>query len=80
VTEFEIALTELPKCWVWTEIGSFTEVLGGKRLPKGHDFSTTPTTYPYIRVTDFAKMTVNTQYLRFLKNETHELIKKYTRP
>jgi type I restriction enzyme S subunit len=78
VTEQESALPQLPKCWVWAKIGNFTQVLGGKRLPKGHDFSKMPTTYPYIRVTDFEKMTIATHQLRFLKTETHELIKKYT--
>jgi len=78
VTERERILPQLPKSWAWANIGDFTEVLGGKRLPKGHDFSKTPTIYPYIRVTDFEKMTVNTNRLRFLKNETREVIKKYT--
>ena len=78
MTEQESSLPQLPKCWAWAKIGDFSQVLGGKRLPKGHKFSEVPTAHPYVRVTDFDKMTVNIERLRFLKPETHELIKKYT--
>jgi len=71
-------LRQLPKGWAWARIGDFSQVLGGKRLPKGHKFSESPTAYPYLRVTDFDKMTTNTEQLQYLKPETHELIKNYT--
>lgn len=72
------SLPQLAAGWVWASIGEFCQVLGGKRLPKGHKFSELPTKHPYIRVTDFDRMTINTEGLRYLKTETHELIQKYT--
>ncbi len=63
---------------MWTRLGEISQVKGGKRLPKGHDYSETPTNYPYIRVTDFEKMNVNIEDLKFLKPETQQLIDKYT--
>jgi len=71
-------LPELPKGWVWTGIGSISYVKGGKRLPKGHTYSETPTMYPYIRVTDFENMSINQGNLCFLKSETHHIINSYT--
>jgi type I restriction enzyme S subunit len=78
VTELESNLPRLPQSWGWAKIGDFTEVLGGKRLPKGHDFSETRTDHPYIRVTDFESMSINQHQLKFLEKKTFELIKKYT--
>ncbi len=71
-------LSELPVDWVWTRVGEISRTMGGKRLPKGHTYSETPTIYRYIRVTDFENMTINLKGLQFLKPETQELISKYT--
>ncbi len=71
-------LPELPEGWVWTRIGEVSHVMGGKRLPKGHLYSETPTSFPYIRVTDFENMTVNMKGLEYLKPETQKLISRYT--
>jgi type I restriction enzyme S subunit len=73
----EDRLTELPKGWVWTRFGEISRVMGGKRLPKGHVYSETPTNYPYIRVTDFENMNVNMENLLFLKPETQKIIQRY---
>ena len=69
---------ELPEGWVWTRVGEISQVMGGKRLPKGHMYSETPTNFPYIRVTDFENITVNMKGLLFLRPETQKLISKYT--
>src|SRR3972149_7510756 len=69
---------ELPEGWVWTRVGEICHVMGGKRLPKGHMYSETPTNFPYIRVTDFENITVNMKGLLFLRPETQKLISKYT--
>ena len=71
-------LSELPEGWAWTRVGDIGNVLGGKRVPKGHDYSETPTNHPYIRVTDFENHSINMSNLVFLKPETHKIIQKYT--
>ena len=71
-------LAKLPEGWEWARVGVIGRVMGGKRLPKGHVYSETPTNYPYIRVTDFENMTVNMNNLLFLKPETQKLICRYT--
>jgi len=52
-------------------------VKGGKRLPKGTDFSKEKTAYPYIRVADFQNGSVNTKNLKYLDYDTHIQIKRY---
>ncbi|MBK8965728.1 MAG: restriction endonuclease subunit S [Lewinellaceae bacterium] len=64
--------------WQNVELGKVAKVKGGKRLPKGHTYSDMPTEYPYLRVTDFENMSINTSDLKFLKKETQESIKRYT--
>lgn len=71
-------LPELPEGWVWARVGDMSVVMGGKRLPKGHQYADVDTGMPYIRVTDFRNMTVDMTNLRFLKQETKGLISKYT--
>ncbi|MHC9538579.1 MAG: restriction endonuclease subunit S [Vulcanimicrobiota bacterium] len=67
----------LPEGWVWTRLGEIAEVRGGKRLPKGHDYSQYPTIYPYIRVTDFYNMSINQNDLKYIDSKTQQLIKHY---
>ena len=69
---------EIPFGWCFVTLGDISDVLGGKRLPKGHSFSDVKTNYPYLRVTDFENLGINEKSLKFLKPETHNLIKKYT--
>ncbi len=71
-------LKPLPVGWCWTTIGDISEVKGGKRLPKGHDYSETPTVFPYIRVTDFENMSINLESLKFLNPSTQKHISDYT--
>jgi hypothetical protein len=68
----------LPSGWTKTTIGEVGKVKGGKRLPQGHSYSNSPTRFPYIRVTDFADLTINTQELKYLPSETQQFIKQYT--
>jgi len=74
VTDTEL---ELPQGWVECEISDIADVLGGKRLPKGHSLTKQKTSFPYIRVTNFQNNTVNPENLQFLDEKTHEKIKKY---
>ncbi len=68
---------DLPEGWAWERIGDFAGVKGGKRLPKGVAFSPTRTPYVYIRVTDMKDQTVVTSDLKYINEDTHELLKRY---
>ena len=63
--------------WITVAIGDISEVKGGKRLPKGSEYSSTITAHPYIRVTDFNNGTINTSDLRYIEKEIHQKISRY---
>ena len=71
-------LFDLPDNWCWCRVRSIADVKGGKRLPKGCNFSDTSTSHAYIRVTDMKNQTVNTTDLRYISDEVYEQIKSYT--
>ena len=71
-------LPVLPEGWCWASIDQISKVKGGKRLPKGHDYAEDETDWPYIRVTDFENFTINIEDLRYLPQNTHEQISRYT--
>ncbi|MGO3702177.1 MAG: restriction endonuclease subunit S [Candidatus Saccharimonadales bacterium] len=53
-------------------------VLGGKRLPKGEKLVNIPTSFPYIRVTDFdGRGGVDMSDLRYITEKIHEQISRY---
>lgn len=58
-------------------IGSFASVKGGKRLPKGAEYSAVPTAHPYIRVVDLVDRTVNLDDLQYLDDTTQKAISRY---
>jgi type I restriction enzyme S subunit len=66
-----------PKGWPEVEIADLCEVKGGKRLPKGADYATTPTPFRYIRVTDIRSGTVDETRLVYLKPEVQSTISRY---
>ena len=68
----------LDSSWPETTVGECCEVKGGKRLPKGEYFSETPTPHPYIRVSDFHNQSVNQSDLKFISDEIHQQIARYT--
>lgn len=63
--------------WTVETIGDICNVKGGKRLPKGHNYSEIKTPYRYIRVADINNGQINPEWLNYLKPETHEQIKRY---
>tara|TARA_R110000751_G_scaffold307192_1_gene427669 strand:- start:5789 stop:7591 length:1803 start_codon:yes stop_codon:yes gene_type:complete len=69
---------ELPIGWEWCRLGDFSEVKGGKRLPKGHTLTSTKTDYVYIRVTDMKNGSVKLDDLQYLAEDTQKLISQYT--
>lgn len=64
--------------WPETTIGECCEVKGGKRLPMGEPFSNIPTKHPYIRVTDFHDQSIDLNDLKFISDEIHQQIARYT--
>lgn len=69
---------KLPQGWVECQLKDIATVKGGKRLPAGAKYSESITNYPYIRVTNFENMTVNTNDLKYLTPEIQNKIKNYT--
>lgn len=69
---------EVPQGWELKTLGEVAKIKGGKRIPKGSKYADIPTQYPYIRVTDFENMSVNTKNLKYLTDEIQEKIKNYT--
>jgi len=67
-----------PDSWILEEISNLCKVKGGKRLPKGSTFSEHKTDYPYIRVTDMVKKSVNEETLKYISQEIFQKIRNYT--
>lgn len=63
--------------WKIHKLGELVEVKGGKRLPKGHDYATTMTKHPYLRVLDFEKGSISMNNLKYITDDTAEKIKRY---
>lgn len=58
-------------------IGQFAMVKGGKRLPKGHDYSDYETPYRYLRVANMKPNCVDVEALKHLREDTQNSIKRY---
>ena len=67
-----------PYSWPVVEVRDICEVKGGKRLPKGDDYSVEPTKYRYLRSKDVNQGWINESGLLFLKPETQQKISHYT--
>ena len=77
-TEFKDSeLGRIPKSWEVKKLGVFAKVKGGKRLPKGEQFSKTMTEYPYIRVSDFENQGINKTRLKYVSGRVRDSIKRY---
>ena len=66
-----------PKEWPVVTIAEICEVKGGKRLPKGEEYSSTPTPHRYIRVVDLKSGRVDEENLVFLRPEIQAQIANY---
>ena len=69
---------DLPMGWEWTTLKEIAKIKGGKRLPKGSDYSDIQTPYPYIRVTDFKDGSVDLNNIRYISEEIQRTISNYT--
>ena len=63
--------------WRSVKLGDVCEVRGGKRLPIGSRLVDYKTPFPYIRVTDFQRSSVNLENLKFIEEDIHRQIKQY---
>ena len=66
-----------PKGWPIATIADICEVKGGRRLPKGEEYSSVPTPYRYIRVMDLKGGCVDKSALVYLKPEIQAEIARY---
>lgn len=69
---------EIPSSWEWVRLKTLLTVKGGKRIPKGQQLLDEPTSHIYIRVTDMKSHTLVTDKLKYISDETYDLIKNYT--
>jgi type I restriction enzyme, S subunit len=65
------------KKWPRRKLGELCDVKGGKRLPAGTSFASTPTAYPYVRVVDFDAGGVRTEELKYIDELTHQQLARY---
>ena len=63
--------------WENLKIGTYAQVKGGKRLPKGHKLVTERTAHPYLRIADFGDRTINDSDLHYITEDTFSQIKNY---
>lgn len=69
---------EIPENWSWCRLGNIVINRWWKRVPKWHLLLDTKTNHIYIRVTDMNKWTVNLNNLKYISDETFQVIKNYT--
>jgi type I restriction enzyme S subunit len=67
-----------PKGWDVKTIGDCFNVKGGKRLPKGSEYETIVTKHAYIRVKDFMANGLDTSNIKYISEEIHDKISRYT--
>lgn len=66
-----------PKAWPVVSVGDICEVKGGKRLPKGEEYSSAPTPFRYIRVVDLKGGRIDESALVYLKPDIQVEIARY---
>lgn len=59
------------------KIGEFANVKGGKRLPKGAEYSASPTAHPYIRVSNLSDGIIETDGMKFISEDVHKTVARY---
>ncbi len=64
--------------WQNVTIDNIATIKGGKRLPKGHDFSSTESTHLYIRARDIGCGKINITEPVFIGENTFRYISRYT--
>ena len=59
------------------KLGEITTYKSGKRLPQGHILQNNKTPYPYIRITDIEKNSISLDNIKYISQETKDIINKY---
>lgn len=59
-------------------IGDIAKAKGGKRLPKGASVQDAPTPHPYLRVVDFGDSGIDRSAIKFIDENIHHQIRRYT--
>jgi type I restriction-modification system DNA methylase subunit/restriction endonuclease S subunit len=59
------------------KLGEITTYKSGKRLPQGHILQNNKTPYPYIRITDIDKNSISLDNIKYISQETKDIINKY---
>lgn len=59
-------------------LGDVANVKGGKRLPKGNEYSDSPTGHRYVRVTDWNDYEIDPTHVRWITSEAASAIRRYT--
>lgn len=72
------ALGMIPEEWIVVPIGAFAIAKGGKRLPKGKELQEHKTAHPYLRVKDFGINRIDRSEIKYIDDETHQTVRKYT--
>jgi len=67
----------IPSEWSICRISDFSDVKGGKRLPKGESLTAENTGYPYIRAGQLKNGTVQPEDQLYLHPETQKMISRY---
>ena len=64
----------------WNEgiIADYFEVKGGKRIPKGMEYSDEVTNHPYLRATDMKNETILDDDIHYIEEDVFQHIKRYT--
>ena len=59
------------------KLGDITTYKSGKRLPQGHLLQNNKTPYPYIRITDIHNNSISLDNIKYILQETKDIINKY---
>lgn len=76
----EIDFENLPEGWRFINLGEFSSIKGGKRLPKGDELNDFKVGRPYIKVADMKKTTflvLNSKF-QYVSDEIQTQISRYT--
>jgi type I restriction enzyme S subunit len=77
LTGHDSSLGTLPNDWKLLKIAEFASVKGGKRLPKGTQWSEVETNHPYIRATDIKNGKINEENLVYVPEKIWPAISRY---
>lgn len=58
-------------------MGKITKYKSGKRLPEGHILYDEKTSYPYIRIKDIENNSISLKNIKYISQETKNIIDKY---